>query len=536
MRFAPTRKARTGRNASPGKGGGNGNGIPRYLGRAQSGSNASNPSPASRSASRTPPLAHPPGPLGTLPRNEAAERDAQRATTPGSATSPRASIDSNPLSRQLSRSVVAQAGSGEHLPDSWTERATRMGVSAAQVRVHTGTHAQRFTDGLGANAVTVGRDIFFAGSRYAPGTPEGDRLLAHELTHVAQQRGEPQALQCDIHDAHTAALGVFGVDMATAVIGGNPGMNVNLAFFPDPTGPYSTQIGMVQLVNVHDISGETTTAGGVMDWNKVGNGEEAGRMESMTTGSGLADQGWFVDAMYDPASNPRGGNLQPSYQEPNLINPSPAGTLGQFGWLRSPTDSQETTLRDGPNTSVASADFDFQTFARGTDNQVIYGALEWGFKIRTGTVTDDYARAATSSSAEFGEALDRFQGYFSHENVVVYFDTNATAISPAEQAKLADARDYTDRYPDCRVEVTGFADQRGSVNHNADLSQRRAEAVVGALLAQGIDPARIDTAVGMGATTANAPGSAPDSAGALQSNRRVLVRFIRTATAPINAP
>jgi hypothetical protein len=33
--------------------------------------------------------------------------------------------------------------------------------------------------------------VFFARGEYRPGTPSGETLLAHELTHVAQQRGAP---------------------------------------------------------------------------------------------------------------------------------------------------------------------------------------------------------------------------------------------------------------------------------------------------------------------------------------------------------
>jgi hypothetical protein len=38
------------------------------------------------------------------------------------------------------------------------------------------------------HALTEGDDVYFAPGRYAPGTKEGDRLIAHELAHVAQQR------------------------------------------------------------------------------------------------------------------------------------------------------------------------------------------------------------------------------------------------------------------------------------------------------------------------------------------------------------
>jgi hypothetical protein len=51
---------------------------------------------------------------------------------------------------------------------------------------------------LNARAFTVGRAIWFGSGRYAPGTREGKRLLAHELTHVIQQTGQeipPHSLQ-----------------------------------------------------------------------------------------------------------------------------------------------------------------------------------------------------------------------------------------------------------------------------------------------------------------------------------------------------
>jgi hypothetical protein len=40
-----------------------------------------------------------------------------------------------------------------------------------------------------ATAYTVGRDIVFGDGKFAPGSPAGRRLLAHELAHVIQQRG-----------------------------------------------------------------------------------------------------------------------------------------------------------------------------------------------------------------------------------------------------------------------------------------------------------------------------------------------------------
>ncbi|MFE0021197.1 DUF4157 domain-containing protein [Amycolatopsis sp. NPDC059021] len=66
--------------------------------------------------------------------------------------------------------------------------APRFGRDFSQVRVHTGGRAAESARAVGADAYTVGNDIVFAAGQYAPGTSAGDRLLAHELTHVAQHR------------------------------------------------------------------------------------------------------------------------------------------------------------------------------------------------------------------------------------------------------------------------------------------------------------------------------------------------------------
>lgn len=65
----------------------------------------------------------------------------------------------------------------------------RFGRSFGDVRVHTDASAVQSAQAVQARAFTVGRDVVFATGEYAPGTPEGRRLLAHELTHVVQQRG-----------------------------------------------------------------------------------------------------------------------------------------------------------------------------------------------------------------------------------------------------------------------------------------------------------------------------------------------------------
>ncbi|WP_295386940.1 DUF4157 domain-containing protein [uncultured Thiodictyon sp.] len=60
----------------------------------------------------------------------------------------------------------------------------------SQVRIHTGTPAAQSAQAVAARAYTVGRDIVFGAGQYDPGSRDGQRLLAHELTHVIQGRSQ----------------------------------------------------------------------------------------------------------------------------------------------------------------------------------------------------------------------------------------------------------------------------------------------------------------------------------------------------------
>lgn len=65
----------------------------------------------------------------------------------------------------------------------------QFGQDFSQVQVHTGTRAAESAQAVNALAYTVGRHIVFGADQYAPGQATGQRLLAHELSHVVQQAG-----------------------------------------------------------------------------------------------------------------------------------------------------------------------------------------------------------------------------------------------------------------------------------------------------------------------------------------------------------
>lgn len=88
--------------------------------------------------------------------------------------------------------VRAAEHGGEALP-----KATRdffepfFGHDLGPVRVHASAEATRGARAVQARAYTIGHDIVFGHGEYAPDTAAGRRLLAHELTHVMQQRAVP---------------------------------------------------------------------------------------------------------------------------------------------------------------------------------------------------------------------------------------------------------------------------------------------------------------------------------------------------------
>ncbi|WP_433727403.1 eCIS core domain-containing protein [Actinoplanes sp. CA-051413] len=63
----------------------------------------------------------------------------------------------------------------------------------SHVRIHSGPEVDGVTAALRARALTSGNDILIRSGSPRPGTPAGDRLLAHEVAHVVQQRRHPRS-------------------------------------------------------------------------------------------------------------------------------------------------------------------------------------------------------------------------------------------------------------------------------------------------------------------------------------------------------
>ncbi|MDJ0719872.1 MAG: DUF4157 domain-containing protein, partial [Prochloraceae cyanobacterium] len=89
----------------------------------------------------------------------------------------------------LEARLAASRGQGEPLPEETRGfMESRFRKDFSSVRIHTGSEAAQLSRELKAQAFTHGQDVYFGAGKYSPESVEGKRLLAHELTHVVQQK------------------------------------------------------------------------------------------------------------------------------------------------------------------------------------------------------------------------------------------------------------------------------------------------------------------------------------------------------------
>lgn len=89
------------------------------------------------------------------------------------------------------RDVVGK-GRGASLPaDVRSDMESRFGHDFSDVRIHRGQAATDSARSVGAKAFTVGHEVVFGAGHENLWSSAGQRTLAHELTHVVQQRGGP---------------------------------------------------------------------------------------------------------------------------------------------------------------------------------------------------------------------------------------------------------------------------------------------------------------------------------------------------------
>jgi hypothetical protein len=119
-----------------------------------------------------------------LQRQDTEEEEVQ-ASHDLSQRAPEVGLEGGPVSAGVAEQINAQRGGGAPLDDSMrTQMEGHFGTSFEDVRVHTGAESAALNRSIAGRAFTTGNDIFLGDTA----SPADSHLMAHELTHVVQQR------------------------------------------------------------------------------------------------------------------------------------------------------------------------------------------------------------------------------------------------------------------------------------------------------------------------------------------------------------
>ena len=91
----------------------------------------------------------------------------------------------------VQNTIDSTRGSGKGLDSGVQDRLAPSLGDLSDVRVHTDDTSHNLNHAVSARAFATGSDVYFAKDQYKPNTSDGDKLIAHELAHVVQQRGAP---------------------------------------------------------------------------------------------------------------------------------------------------------------------------------------------------------------------------------------------------------------------------------------------------------------------------------------------------------
>lgn len=122
---------------------------------------------------------------------ERTERDAE--SHDGNSNDVLPASASYPILEATSHSLLLTS-TGRRLPRPTLDfMQSRFAADFTSIRIHDSRQSAALTRGAEARAFTLGRDVFFGEGEYRPESRDGMRLIAHELTHVLQQRRAPHA-------------------------------------------------------------------------------------------------------------------------------------------------------------------------------------------------------------------------------------------------------------------------------------------------------------------------------------------------------
>lgn len=128
------------------------------------------------------------------PTLEAPAGDGRRTEAPPTLKTPGRKSGA-PGTSSLSQELKTSKSGGRRLPEkTLADMSHAFDADFSSVRIHTGPQAATLNAQLHARAFAQGSHLYFAPGQFRPETSAGKRLLAHELTHVLQQRSVESGL------------------------------------------------------------------------------------------------------------------------------------------------------------------------------------------------------------------------------------------------------------------------------------------------------------------------------------------------------
>ncbi len=368
----------------------------------------------------------------------------------------------------------AHAESGARLDESVRVPMERnFGVGLSGVRVHSGVSSQAAAEDLGARAYTIGSDIYLGRDAQHLSALQRSRLLAHEAVHTIQQGGQPVALQGkmavsrprdsaeveadsisnsimsqearrspsralglrdqlrgtpitrqtisrvaapliqrDLKDDYPVQEGNFRLDLTTeSHPGAKSGMKGTIKFKANDKAPDSTNIKLLQVIKVEDL-------GTGKDYVWPGAQATRNKVSTVADPARAVTPGWHVD--FNPAqagATPRAKaadkDVSPYYRD-YWAN----ATSSQDGTKKGKAVT-DASLWDYPGTNPAAggpnARFSFETVAKATDTNHVYGTVMWGFTVSDtakGKVENERAVGRWVTLRTTDEAIKKFDEHF----------------------------------------------------------------------------------------------------------------------------
>ncbi|WP_157202532.1 DUF4157 domain-containing protein [Calidithermus chliarophilus] len=320
----------------------------------------------------------------------------------------------------------------------------RFGHDFGRVRVHADACAARSAEAVEARAYAAGPHLVFGPGEYAPRTPRGRALLAHELTHVVQQRavGAHAASSLRLGDPSHPAEREAGHLEAQPVLRRAPKKAKTWAgeFVADPYDANYREVGSVVVGYGADIA-LTFKANALVDAEKIAFVQTALSMKDGTPHNKYDDpkKRKVAESRMIPKGKPGAGtHIDQTLESPtplygmtgakgsDLSSPEP-GKYTEIGWhyldSGQKLQNRDAVLKDEPmlnsgDAYTAAEDvmksewsqrFESTALAiAGNQKGVFYGSVEWGWVKGTSDLQprllEFKAKSPNAPSAVFMEA------------------------------------------------------------------------------------------------------------------------------------